>query len=440
MKFRGLLLAVVVLAALTGTLYWSNHHKPASTEASTNLPPKILTLKQADINKVEIQKKDSPAMVLAKQSGDHWQITAPESLPADHTEVTDILSTLSSLGSERLVVDKANDLNLYGLSAPALAVQVTEKDNKTQKLLLGDGTPTNNAVYAKLDSDPRIFTIARYSENSFNKGINDLRDKRLLTAKSADVKRVDLVTRHQDIEFGRNQDQWQILKPRPLRADKFEVDGLVSKLTDARMDLTSNTDPKKAAAAFASGTPVATAKLVTGSGSQEIQVRKNKSDYYAKSNVVRGVYKVSNSFGQSLNKNLDDFRNKKLFDFGYNGPDKVEFHDGSKTYFLTKGGEDWWNGSGKKLDSIGADTLIDKIRDLQVDKFVNSGFSSPLIGITVTSNKGKRIEKVLISKSGKNYIAKRESEPTLYELDAQAVDELRKSAADVKPAAPEPKK
>jgi Domain of unknown function (DUF4340) len=441
MKFRGLILAVVILAALTGTLYWSNHHKPSSTlQASTDLPPKLLTLKQADIDKVEIQKKDSPAIVLAKQSGDQWQITAPESLPADHTAVTDILSTLSSLGSDRLVEDKASDLSQYGLSAPSLEVQVTEKGNKTQKLLLGDDTPTNSAVFAKLDGDPRIFTLARYSENSFNKGVNDLRDKRLITAKSTDVKQVDLDTKQQDIEFGREKDEWQILKPRPLRADKFQVDNLLTKLTDARMDLTSNTDPRKIAAAFASGTPVATAKLVTDSGSQELQVRKNKGDYYAKSSAVQGVYKVSSDLGQSLDKRLDDFRNKKLFDFGDNGPDKVELHDGAKAYFFTKGGEDWWNGNGKKLDTFSADSLIDKVRDLQASKFVDSGFSSPLVSITVTSNGGKRVEKVLISENGKNYIAKRESEPALYALDANAVDDLLKSAGDVKPAAPEPKK
>ena len=47
------------------------------------------------------------------------------------------------------------------------------------------------------------------------------------------------------------------------------------------------------------------------------------------------------------------------------------------------------------------------------------------------------IPKVLISKSGDNYIAKRENEPSFYQLDGKPVEELQKSAADVKPA-PEP--
>jgi hypothetical protein len=39
------------------------------------------------------------------------------------------------------------------------------------------------------------------------------------------------------------------------------------------------------------------------------------------------------------------------------------------------------------------------------------------------------------SKSGDNYIAKRENEPALYEIDAKAMDDLRKSADGLKTAA-----
>jgi hypothetical protein len=59
----------------------------------------------------------------------------------------------------------------------------------------------------------------------------------------------------------------------------------------------------------------------------------------------------------------------------------------------------------------------------------------------VTSNSGKRVEKVTITKLGNQYFAQRENEPSIYELDGKLVDELTKAAADVKEAAPEaPKK
>ena len=208
---------------------------------------------------------------------------------------------------------KAGDLKPYGLDQPAVEVDITTKDNKSQKVLIGDDTPTGGAAFAKASADPRVFTIASFSKTSVDKTLNDLRDKRLLTANSDKLSRVDLIRKGQNIEFGRNKDDWQILKPKPLRADSTQVSELVGKLIAARMDL-SGTDDKEIAFAFSKGQPVAVAKLTDQSGTQQLEVRKNKDTYYAKSSIVDGAYKVGSDLGEALDKSLDDFRNKKLFD------------------------------------------------------------------------------------------------------------------------------
>jgi hypothetical protein len=439
MKSTGLLIAAAVLAALTGTLYWSDHHKAADATATpVDAAPKILTLKDADFSKIEIKKKGTEEVALAKNDAGKWQITAPAPLSADQDAISSMVTTLSSLNSERVVEDKASDLKPYGLTEPALEIDIATKDGKSQKLLLGDDTPAGNAVFAATSGDPRVFTIASYTKTSIDKTPSDLRDKRLLTADFEKISQVELNAKKQSIEFGRNKDAWQILKPRPLRADNFTVEDLVRRLKDAKMDLSSpTTDEKKAASTFASSTPVATAKVTDAGGTQELQIRKSKDDYYAKSSAIAGIYKVPNDLSSGLDKSLDDFRNKKLFDFGFDEPNKVEMHDGAKAYFLTKGGPDWWS-NGKKMDDSSVQALIDKVRDLSASKFVDSGFTTPVIDLTVSSNDGKRTEKVLISKSGDNYIAKRENEPSLYQLDSKPVEELQKSAAGMT-LAPEPK-
>jgi Domain of unknown function (DUF4340) len=437
MKNSGLLIAAVVLAALTGALYWSNRH-PASentAKASIDTPPKILTLKQEDISKIEIKKKGGEELALAKGDAGKWQITAPKPLGADQEAVSSLLSSVSSLNSDRLVEDKAADLGQYGLTQPSLELDVTTKDTKPQKLLLGDETPAGSAVFAKLDGDPRVFTIASYNKTSLDKSANDLRDKRLLTLDFDKLSQVELVTRKQDIQFGRNKQEWQIVKPKPARADNFQVEEIVRKLREAKMETaTTDADAKKAAAAFASGTQVGTAKVTDAASTQELQIRKSKDDYYAKSSAVSGIYKIPSDLGSGLDKNVDDFRNKKLFDFGYDEPTKVELHDGAKAYFLTKGGQEWWSVDSKKMDSASVQSLIDKIRELSASKFVDSGFTAPVIELTVTSSDGKRVEKASISKSGDNYIAKRENDPSLYQLNSSAVTDLQKLAAEVKPA------
>ena len=437
MNLKGLIIAAVVFAALAGLLYWSNHHKPAEkVEASIELPPKIITLEQSDLVKVDIKKKGAPELVLARNSSGNWEITAPKPLRADQDAVARVVATLTPLTSERLVEDKASNLAQYGLTQPSMEVDITEKNNKSQKLLLGDDTPTYGGVYAALAGDPRVFATSSYNKSNLDRSADDLRDKRLLMLEPDRISRVELLANKQDIEFGRNKDEWQILKPKPLRADGSQVGELVRKLTDAKMDPnTSSADAKKAAAAFASGTPVAIAKVTDASGTDEFQVRKNKNDYYAKSSMVEGVYKVPADLGQALDKGLDDFRNKKLFDFGYSEPNKIELHDGPKAFSLTRNSTDWWSGDGKKLDMVSVQSLIGKVRDLSASKFVDSGFGSPSIEVTVTSSDGKRIEKLLISKNGDNYVARRENETALYALDPKSVEDLQKTAGELKPEA-----
>lgn len=437
MKIRGLLVATVVFAALAGVLYWSDHHKPSAEAAKpdADASPSILKLDENSITGLELKKKDAPPILLTK-SGSDWKITEPKPFAADQTAVSTMLSTISSLNSDRLVEDKAADLQRYGLASPTFELDVTEKDNKNQRLLLGDDTPAGSGVYAALSGDPRVFTLAGYHKTDLEKTLNDLRDKRLLTVSPDKVSRFEIAGQNGEIEFGRNKDEWQIIKPKPMRADSLAVGELVGKLTDARMDLSgSDKAATESDSAFAKDASVGTVKLTDESSTQQLQIRKAKDLYYARSSQVEGAHKVDSSLADSLNKKVDDFRNKKLFDFGYSDPNKLEIHSGAKSYWLVRNGEDWWD-NGKKMDEDSIRSLISNLRDLSAEKFVDSGFTPPEIDATVTSDDGKRIEKVAISKSGSSYIAKREGDSTFYQLATQSVDELQKTLNDLKPASP----
>jgi hypothetical protein len=77
-----------------------------------------------------------------------------------------------------------------------------------------------------------------------------------------------------------------------------------------------------------------------------------------------------------------------------------------------------------------------KLRDLTATAFDEKGGGESVFEATVTSNMGKRVEKLTISKQGDKYFAKREDEPSIYGLDSKAVDDLQKTAGEVKEAAP----
>lgn len=427
MKPKGLLIAVVLLAVLGGLVWWSNKKQAAAGSKTTDTTTKLLTIPDDQFQNIRIRKVTGEVEDLQRENG-KWKLTEPKPLPADQDAVSGIVTNLSSLSADKVIEDKAADLKQYGLADPTLDIQIKRKDGKTDELLIGDDTPTGSGAYAKLANDPRVVTIASFVKTSLDKRPDDLRDKRLLTFDQDKITRVDLQAKGQTVEFGKDaQGEWQILKPRPLRADSSAVNGVVDKLRDAKMDLTDTGDPNKQ---FAGAARVATATVADANGNHALEVRKDKDkNYYAKSSDVEGAYKITADVGDALDKGLDDFRNKKLFDFGFSDPNKVEVPGA----VYEKSGDKWMSG-GKAMDNATVQNLIDKLRDLTAMKFVDKAAGDPVFTATVTSNGGKRVEKVTIRKQGDQYFAQRENEPSIYQLDAKSVTDLQSAAKDVKPA------
>jgi len=440
MKSRNLLIAAALLAALSGLVYWSNKH-PQSTDTSTTKPsPTLVAIPDSQIQAIDLKKKDGSTLSLQRQNG-KWAITSPEQVATDQDAATSVASALNSITADSIVEDKATDLAKFGLKDPSLTVKVHEKNGKTDDIAFGDDVPTGSLVYASLNASPKVYSVFSSTKTSFDKSLNDLRDKRLLTFDSNKVTSIDLASGKSQIEFGKNnQSDWQIVKPQPYRADNFQVEELLRKLTDAKMDLSGSADDaKKVDTAYTAGTAVGVAKVTDAAGTQTLDVRKNKDDYYARSSVVKGAYKISSDLGKEIDKSLDDFRNKKIFDFGFSDPNKIELQQSTADKTYARSGSDW-KLNGKTMDPGKIQAFIDKLRDISATKFVTEGFTAPTVTITVTSNDGKRVEKAEFAKVNDGYIARRENEPALYQLDAKAVNDMLDASSAIKPAASSAKK
>jgi len=442
-KMRQLIVATFVLLVLSGTLYWSNRRKPASD--SVNASPsttnaKVISLTQDDISKLEIKKKDGDDVVLNRAGASNWKITSPKPLVADQESVSTVLYNLSPMDGATLIDDKAADLKQFGLAEPEARVSATGKDGKTQTILVGDETPTGDSAYVMVSGDSKVYSVPKNTKTNLDKGLKDLRDKRLMPVDFDKLAGVEISGAKLHLSFGSDNGKWTVRSPANLRGDTSKMETIIEKLRTATMDpSTSDADMKKAASLFASGAPIATLKATDASGSQELQIRKAADGFYAKTTAMDGVYKVPNELGDAVNKDAEDFREKRVFDFAEQDPDKVEMHDGSKGYFLTRSGEDWWS-DGKKMDAVTAQEFLRSIRTLTATKFATTGFSGPQLSIVVTSTDGKRMEKVDIAKSGSGYLAKRADGPALFVVDAKSVEDIQKAAGGLKPAEAPPAK
>ena len=426
---KRLILAALVLAGLSGALWWSNKQEPGKV-SSPDDAPKILEIPQDQISRLEIRRMGAEPVVLEK--GALWVLKAPKELGGDQAVVSSLLSTLAVFNSDRLVDDKPADMKAYGLVEPLITVIVGRKDGKTHTVHFGDDTPSGSSSYVRVDGDPKLYSVVTSTKQMFDKTWRDLRDKRLLSFDTEKLTSVELGA----ITFGKNAGgNWTILKPKPLRADPVAADQLVRALAEARLDVVNDTEEEASLPArFAAAKLVGVAKVTDSKGTQQIEVRKgNETDYFAKSSAVEGIFKTPAALGESLAKGLDDFRNKKLFEFGFTQPDRVEVKDGEKSFVFAKSGSDWKR-DGKTIDPGSVQQVVDRLRELAAVKFAESAAGAVVATYTV----GK--ETVTVTKQGEVYFARRADGPDVYVLDAKAVSEVRELAAGAKEvsAAPAP--
>src|SRR6185437_7897686 len=118
------------------------------------------------------------------------------------------------------------------------------------------------------------------------------------------------------------------------------------------------------------------------SGTQSLEVRKNKDAEYAKSSAVPGIYQVDSSLTDGLNKTVDDFRNKQLFDFGDNEPDSIDVEGLGVKLAAVHNAQGWWQ-TGKKADSDSMEGVVSGLRSLTATSFATSGFTTPALTISV---------------------------------------------------------
>ena len=75
-----------------------------------------------------------------------------------------------------------------------------------------------------------------------------------------------------------------------------------------------------------------------------------------------------------MEKDADSFRNKKLFDFNFNDPSKIEINGAA--YSKSGSSQDSkWTGPSGQIDSGGIQSVIDKLRDLSAAQPANQFFA-----------------------------------------------------------------
>src|ERR1700722_16892650 len=149
MGTKKLLIAAIVLAALSGVLWWSNKHPDWGQEKKPDVETSALVnVSDTALDGIDIQKKDGSKVSLERKAG-KWSLTAPAAYPADQDAISSIASALAPANADSVVDEKPADVGKYGLTNPSVTVTVHEKGGRTDQLSFGDDIPAGSMVYVR---------------------------------------------------------------------------------------------------------------------------------------------------------------------------------------------------------------------------------------------------------------------------------------------------
>ena len=440
MKANPLVIAVPVLAALGGLVYYTNENPPVEEDEMIA----IIDVEEEDVQQATVTKPSGEKISVVRGDNGEWGFGPPLTIPADDSAIGLMITNLASMDADRLVEDEVPEWGPFGLDGDgSLSVEMTPTEGDPIKVVFGDDTPTGSGLFARIDGDPRLFTVFNYVKSSFEKEVFDWRRKKLVDVDGDKVSGLKVTVGNRTVEFGKSGDDWRILSPGPLRADNFTVGDLARSAYDAEMTTVLAEGEENPQYSFAR--PYAKVEIVDDSGSHELTIAKSSGGtYYAgSSDLEGGVYELSSTTAEGFDKPVEDLRNKKLFDFGFSSVARLAVTAGATSLTVEKKDDGWvlTSEDDRVADSEKAQTLIDSLRNLTAIAFPSDaasaqgryGLTSPAIEAEVTlDEEGAEPEKVVVSDLSKERVyAARAGEASTYEIEKAPAEEIRRAVEDI---------
>jgi len=139
----------------------------------------VVEFRDADITAITLRGPDG-VVELSQQNGT-WTITRPSAHAADNAAVRALLATLRTMQATDFANDApaAADLAAYGLDAPRRELILRAGADREVRVRIG--TETEQGVYVQAADQPTVFVVGKWAAGDLDKGVNELRDKTLLT-------------------------------------------------------------------------------------------------------------------------------------------------------------------------------------------------------------------------------------------------------------------
>jgi uncharacterized protein DUF4340 len=192
----------------------------------------ILNLKPEEISELSVHPAGGePYVIEAKTEGGGWILKEGTKLPPgfrfDSSAAQGSVQQFASIRAQDFLDAPPSDESL-GLSGEHTVLEARLKDGKKLVLHLGKeyegkDVQTKGAVAARMEGDPQVYLVPKYSATNLSRKASDLRDLTLLSFDPQKATKVVIHSPGKRTVVVKEGDSWRIVEPKKLPAG-FEFD------------------------------------------------------------------------------------------------------------------------------------------------------------------------------------------------------------------------
>ena len=316
MRGKTTLKLLLIFLILFTSIYFIEVKRSEAQSKRAELAMRLFNVPIDNVRSYSIKTSKSE-IVLYKES-DKWLITSPVQTLVDSNAVVENLASILGIKIERIIQSPESDLNVYGLTEPRGAFQLNTIDNKTIQLMVGNENPIGGFLYVKFNGSADITLVSQSLWNQVNKGLFDLRDRKIVHINPLEVQRIKISRSNSEtIVLEKREDAWWLVQPVQSLAKSEVVLTFLNRLASARIrefideslrDLSRyGLDSARLRIDLFSGSEDQPTTLVIGNPKD-----KDRGLVYASNQSLRPIFLLDTWLADNLEKSADDFRDSTV--------------------------------------------------------------------------------------------------------------------------------
>jgi hypothetical protein len=430
MKRSTLIIFLIAAVAIAGVYFFETRTGDSSDETAET-KPSAFNFTREDITGITIARKEGT--ITLENQNNKWVITEPVKAAADETAMNSLVGDLVTARVQREFPPDGGDLSKYGLSEPAVKLEIKLKSGQTHKIAFGASDEITSTAFSQIDGSQNVSLLPVGLLNDTNKSLNDIRDRSVLSASQYDLSSVRITNESGSFDLEKNGTEWNIKSPVSGPADESLLTTILADITNAKaVEIVSENIDDPAKYGFDKSKVSITARLNTG-GEQTVSVgSKVDENYYAKISDRPQLIKVDSVFYEKLNTKVATLRSKQYVKLDREALAKVYIKNQKVTFVAEKKDDKWMvtqpaDQKDKEASTFKMFTPLETAATEVIDKpsgAIASKLASPAIEVRLTDKSGKTTTIKISSADGDNVYIKVDGRPEVYRVERTVFDGL----------------